>query len=48
MKAVLAALTMNRSRRRRLDWDRLVIMFSTVVTVGLFAAYLYGKATSRW
>ena len=48
MKAVLTAFTMNRSRQKRPDRDRIIIIFSTAVTVGLVAAYLYGKATSRW
>jgi len=25
-----------------------ILIFSTFVTVGLVALYLYGKATSRW
>jgi hypothetical protein len=48
MKAFLTAFTLSRSRRQRPDWERLVIIFSTAVTVGLVVAYLYGKATSRW
>ena len=48
MKAVLTAFTMSRSRQKRPDWDRLIIIFSTAVTIGLIAAYVYGKATSRW
>jgi len=48
MKAVLTALTLSRARRQQPDWEQLVIIFSTAVTVGLVAAYLYGKATSRW
>lgn len=41
-------LTLNRAERERLDWDRIVIIFSTAVTAGLVALYLLGKATSRW
>ena len=48
MKAVLTAFTLRRSRQKRPDWDRVIIIFSTAVTIGLVAAYLYGKATSRW
>jgi hypothetical protein len=48
MKAVLTAFTLSRSRQQRPDWERVIIIFSTAVTVGLVAAYLYGKATSRW
>jgi hypothetical protein len=47
-KALLTLLTMNRSRRERPDWDRIVTLSSIVVTVGLIALYAYGKATSRW
>jgi hypothetical protein len=48
MKAVLTVFTMSRSREKRPDWEQLVVSFSTAVTIGLVAAYLYGKATSRW
>jgi hypothetical protein len=48
MKAVLTAFTMSRSRDKRPDWEQLIIVCSTAVTIGLVAAYLYGKATSRW
>jgi hypothetical protein len=48
MKAVLTAFTLRRSRQKAPDWERLVISLSTAVTIGLVAAYLYGKATSRW
>jgi hypothetical protein len=48
MKAVLTMLVLNRSGRRPLDWDRIVIVASTVVTIGLVALYAYGKATARW
>jgi hypothetical protein len=48
LKALLAVLTLNRTAKKRLDWDRIVLVFSTAVTVGLIALYGYGKATSRW
>jgi len=48
MKAALTAFTLRRSRRSRPDWDSFIIVLSTAVTIGLVAAYLYGKATSRW
>ena len=49
MKALLAILALNRSsRQQQPDWDRIVIAASTVVTIGLVALYIYGKATSRW
>jgi len=48
LKALFAALTLNKTEKKRLDFDRVVLIFSTAVTVGLIALYVYGKATSRW
>ena len=48
MKALLTILTVNRSSKREPDWDLIIIMASTIVTVGLVALYAYGKATARW
>lgn len=48
LKAVFAALTINKADRKRLDWDRIVLIASTAVTVGLVALYVYGRSTSRW
>jgi hypothetical protein len=48
MKAVLTAFTWSRSRHRRPDWERIIIILSPAVTIGLVAAYLYGKTTLRW
>jgi hypothetical protein len=48
LKAVLTALAINRADRKRADRDRMVLIASTAVTVGLAALYVYGKATSRW
>ena len=47
-KALFAMLTLGRTERTRLDWDRVILIFSTSVTVGLIALYTYGKATARW
>jgi hypothetical protein len=47
-KALLALLTVNRSRRERPNWDRIVTISSIVVTTGLVALFAYGKVTSRW
>ena len=47
-KALLALLTVNRSRQGQPNWDRIVMLSSIVVTIGLVALYAYGKATSRW
>ena len=48
MKALFTALAFRRAEKERVDWDRNILIFSTVVTVGLVALYVYGKATSRW
>ena len=48
MKALFTALNLDRSERTLIDWDRRVLLFSTTVTLGLVALYVYGKATSRW
>jgi hypothetical protein len=48
MKALFTALSLDRAERTRIDWDRRVLIFSTAVTIGLVALYIYGKATSRW
>jgi hypothetical protein len=48
MKALFTGLALRRAKRKRIDWDRNVLIFSPVVTVGLIALYAYGKATSRW
>jgi len=48
LKAVLTALAVNRAEKRRLDWDRIILIASTSVTIGLVALYAYGKATARW
>jgi hypothetical protein len=47
-KALFAMLSLNRAGRKRPDWDRMILIFSTSVTVGLVALYAYGKATARW
>jgi len=48
LKALFAVLTLNKTEKKRLDWDRIILVFSTAVTVGLIALYVYGKVTSRW
>jgi hypothetical protein len=48
MKAVFTALNLNRAERTRIKWDRAVLIFSTVVTLGLGVLHVFGKATSRW
>ena len=48
LKALFTALAFRRVEKERVDWDRNILIFSTAVTVGLVALYVYGKATSRW
>jgi hypothetical protein len=48
MKALLSLLALNRTREQRPHWDRIILMFSTAVTVGLVVLYVYGKRTARW
>ena len=47
-KAIFALLTLNRAGNKSPDWDRIILVFSTAVTIGLAALYAFGKATSRW
>ncbi|WP_456623676.1 MULTISPECIES: hypothetical protein [unclassified Bradyrhizobium] len=48
MKALFTVLSLNRARRTRVDRDRAVLIFSTAVTLGLAALYVFGKSTARW
>jgi hypothetical protein len=48
MKALFAALNLNRTERTRIDCDRIVLIVSTAVTIGLVALYIFGKSTARW
>jgi hypothetical protein len=48
LKALFAVLTLSKTGKKRLDWDRVILIFSTAVTVGLVVLYAYGKLTSRW
>jgi hypothetical protein len=47
-KALITALTARRSRQKQPNWDRIVILSSTVVTISLVALFIYGKSTSRF
>lgn len=47
-KAIFAMLSLGKAERKRPDWDRVILIFSTSVTIGLVALYAYGKATARW
>lgn len=46
-KAIFSILTARRSATDP-PWDRIALLFSVTVTIGLAALYAYGKATSRW
>ena len=48
LKAFLALLALSQTGRDRPHWDRVILIFSTSVTIGLIALYVAGKATSRW
>jgi hypothetical protein len=48
MKALYSILALNRTRKQRPDLDRIILIFSTAVTVGLVVLYIYGKRTARW
>jgi hypothetical protein len=43
LKAVFALLALNRKSDKPPDWDRVVLIFSSCVTVGLIAIHVYGK-----
>ena len=47
-KAIFSILTVRKTAADRPRWDRIALVFSTVVTLGLVTLYAYGKATSRW
>lgn len=47
-KAIFALLMLRNAENKSQSWDRIILIFSTAVTIGLVALYLYGKATSRW
>jgi hypothetical protein len=48
LKAIFTLLALNKAEHQRPDWDRVILIFSTSVTIGLVVLYVYGKATSRW
>ena len=48
MKALFALLTLSRDDYDPPRWDRIVLVASTIVTIGLVALYAYGKTTGRW
>ena len=48
LKALVSLLVLNRAGNTRLDWDRIVLIGSTVVTIGLIALYAYGRMNGHW
>ena len=48
MKALFTALSLSRTERTRIDWDRRILVFSTAVTISLLTLYILGKSTARW
>jgi hypothetical protein len=48
LKALVAVLAFNRTGRKHIERDQMVLISSTCVTVGLVILYAFGKATSRW
>jgi hypothetical protein len=47
LKALFTLLSLNRAKDRP-HWDRVILIFSTSVTLGLIAMYVYEKVGSRW
>lgn len=47
LKALFSLLALSRARDRP-HWDRVILIFSTSVTIGLIAMYVYEKLGSRW
>jgi hypothetical protein len=43
LKALIAALTINRSRKTHLDRDRAVLIFAVLLTLGLLIFYVLTK-----
>ena len=48
MKALFALLTLSRDDDDPPRWDRIVLVASMIVTIGLVALYAYGKTAGRW
>jgi len=48
LKAAASLLTLSLADGARPNWDRIIIIASTVVTIGLVALYIHGKTTGRW
>lgn len=48
VKAIFTILTLSRGEKTHPDWERLILILSTAVTIGLIAIYVWGKTSSRW
>ncbi|MGC2085233.1 MAG: hypothetical protein WA702_17965 [Bradyrhizobium sp.] len=48
LKALVSLLALHEGRNARRRRDRMVLVGSTLVPVGLIALYAYGKASGRW
>jgi hypothetical protein len=42
-KALTAILTIGRRSRRHVDWTRMIILFSTIVTIALVVLYILDR-----
>jgi len=47
-KALVSLLTLSRTEGARPNWDRIIPVASTAVTIGLIALYTYEKSVGRW
>jgi hypothetical protein len=47
-KALVSLLAFSEADGTRLNRDRIVLVASTAVTLGLVALYIYGKVAGRW
>jgi hypothetical protein len=48
LKALFALLALDKTSNKQADRDRVILIFSNAVTLGLIAIHVFGKATSRW
>ncbi|HLX14755.1 MAG TPA: hypothetical protein VKS24_06060 [Bradyrhizobium sp.] len=46
LKALVAILTIGRRSRKHFDWTLAIAIFSTIVTVGLVALYIWQSRTA--
>ncbi len=48
MKAFFTLLTLGKGGGTRPNWERWIAIFSTSVTIGLIAIYVWEKTVARW